>query len=271
MKVASAEASVLAKHPHRIEIELRDGVVIVGSDAHIRPGVTTTAMRAFQVFSHDLNPDVTVLDGDVLNFAKLSRHPPIGWWEERTEPADELEEGHAQLELIKGKRRIWPLGNHDAFFEKAVAQKLPELARVKGVHLKDHFPDWEPCWSLWINPGPGRSPVCIRHRPRGGSGANAGHTTTLYAGVSTVTGHNHYLGVSPFSDYWGIRYAVQTGTLAVPYGPQFVHYTEDAPVNWASGFSVLTFKDYRLLWPELVHVVNEAEGLVEFRGELIHV
>ena len=86
-----------------------------------------------------------------------------------------------------------------------------------------------------------------------------------------LTGHDHMLKVTPLADYWGIRYGVQTGTLAVPYEPQFVHYTEDNPVNWTSGFVILTFRNGKLLWPEVVHVLDEERGTFEFRGELLHV
>jgi len=59
------------------------------------------------------------------------------------------------------------------------------------------------------------------------------------------------------------------GTMAEPGGPQFIDYLEDNPVNWRSGFVVLTIKDGRMLWPEVVHVLDEQH--VEFRGEIIQV
>jgi hypothetical protein len=46
-------------------------------------------------------------------------------------------------------------------------------------------------------------------------------------------------------------------------GPQFT-YVEAGPLNWASGFAVLTFRDGRLLPPELVVVDG---GTAWFRGE----
>jgi hypothetical protein len=46
-------------------------------------------------------------------------------------------------------------------------------------------------------------------------------------------------------------------------------YLEDGPVNWRSGFAVLTMKDGKLLWPELVS--KHSEGVIDFRGSLIDV
>ena len=109
--------------------------------------------------------------------------------------------------------------------------------------------------------------MVIKHRYKGG--IHATHNNTLWAGKTVVTGHLHSLKVTPFSDYNGIRWGVDTGTLADPYGPQFENYTEQNPANWRSGFVVLTFKDGTLLDPEIVRVVGERK--VSFRGEVVRV
>lgn len=49
----------------------------------------------------------------------------------------------------------------------------------------------------------------------------------------------------------------------------FEDYLEASPTSWRSGFAVLTFKDGKLLWPEVVHKFDEDH--VEFRGDLIKV
>ena len=105
----------------------------------------------------------------------------------------------------------------------------------------------------------------IKHRYK--SGVHATHNNTVNAGISIVTGHLHSLKVTPFADYNGNRYGVDTGTLAEPYGPQF-DYGEGNPLNHRSGFAVLTFKDGKLLWPELVHKWSDTQ--VEFRGKVIN-
>ena len=61
----------------------------------------------------------------------------------------------------------------------------------------------------------------------------------------------------------------QSTTLADTDGPQFVDYMEAGPSNWRSGFAVLTFRDGRLLWPELVARVDDEH--IQFRGEVIEV
>lgn len=147
-------------------------------------------------------------------------------------------------------------------YETRLATVAPEYARVNGVHLRDSFPDWQPCWLVVINDS-----VVIKHRFRGG--IHATHNNVLWSGKSIFTGHLHSLKVTPLSDYNGTRWGGDCGTLADPYGPQFADYTELNPVNWRSGFIVLTFVNGRLMWPEIVHVISD--GQVEFRGEIIDV
>jgi hypothetical protein len=249
----------------RIDMKVSDGVVVVFSDAHYFPGVISTAHRALLKLIEQLKPVAVCANGDVFDGAGISRHPRIGW-DSKPGVMDELKAVKARMDEIeavsKGAQLIWQLGNHCARFETYLAANAPQFEGVKGFTLKDHFPFWRPCWGLWVN-----DDVVIKHRMRGG--IHATHNNTVNAGVTMVTGHLHSLKVTPFSDYRGTRFGVDTGTLADPYGPQFSDYTELGPTNWRSGFAVLTFRDGKLMWPELVHVLEE--GVAEFRGEFLHV
>lgn len=251
-----------SEKPTRLQYEIESGTVLVGSDAHYWPGIITTAHRGLVKFAKELRPKIIVMNGDVFDGAQASRHPPIGW-EDRPTLQQEIEacqERLGEIETACKSIKIWPLGNHDGRFETRLATVAPEYARVHGMHLKDHFGAWEPCWSVWIND------VVIKHRYKGG--LHAVFNNTVYSGKSMVTGHLHSLKVTPFTDYNGTRYGIDTGTLAEPFGDQF-EYMEDGPRNWRSGFSVLTFHKGKLLWPEVVPI-HDAEH-VEWRGELIRV
>lgn len=253
------------QHPYRLQLDISDGVVICGSDAHYWPGIVSTAHRAFCHLARELQPKAVVMNGDAFDGARISRHSPIGW-ENRPEVVAELEATKERLAEIEraapNAKRYWPLGNHDGRFETRLATVAPEYARINGFHLKDHIPYWHPCWAVWCN-----DDVVIKHRFK--SGIHAPHNNTKDAGTSFVTGHLHSLKVQPWTDYRGTRFGVDCGTMADIYGPQFVDYTEDNPRNWRSGFVVLTFHKGRLLWPELVHVIDD--GVVEFRGKVIEV
>lgn len=255
----------LDKHDAAKYIEVENGTVIIGSDAHYWPGIVTAAHKAFVHFIKELQPKAVILNGDVLDGATISRFPPIGWTDsDKPSLVQEMNACQQRLTEIedsctKSAHKIWTLGNHDGRFESKLAIAAPQYVKVHGVHLKDHFPSWRPAWACWVNDN-----VVVKHRWKGG--IHATHNNTVNSGKTMVTGHLHSLKVTPFSDYNGTRFGVDTGTLADCYGPQTVDYTELNPVNWRSGFAVLTFHKGKLLWPELVHVLNKSE--VEFRGKV---
>lgn len=205
------------------------------------------------------------MNGDSFDGATISRHPTIGW--ERNpnvkKEIDAVSERMGEIGRAAGNaRKVWPLGNHDYRFETRLAAVAREYSEVFGMHLKDHVPGWEACWSCWIN-----NDVVVKHRYKGGT--HATHNNTVYAGKTMVTSHLHSLKVTPFSDYNGLRWGVDTGALADPYGKQFLDYTEDNPRNHCSGFIVLTFVNGKLMWPEVVNVIDKTH--VCFRGKLIEV
>jgi hypothetical protein len=253
------------EHPHRIELDIQDGVVLIGSDAHYWPGEASTAHRALVKFCNDLTPAAVIMNGDAFDGASISRFPPIGW---ESAPTVAEEVGAVQRRLREltnatpDAAHIWTLGNHDGRFETRLATVAPEFAAVEGVHLRDHFPDWTPSWSVWIN-----DEVVVKHRFKGG--IHATHNNAMWSGKTMVTGHLHSLKCTPFTDYNGTRWGIDTGTLADPDGKQFTDYSEDAPKNHRSGFIVLTFKDGELMDPEMVRVWDETQ--VCFRGGLVGV
>lgn len=79
-----------------------------------------------------------------------------------------------------------------------------------------------------------------------------------------ITGHTHNLSAFPITDYNGTRWGVQTGCLADPHSSAFIHYIEDAPADWRSGFVLLSWENGKMLMPELVMVSGEDE--FQFRG-----
>ena len=257
----SGHVEQLDRHPAAVSLGIQDGHVLIGSDSHYLPGVVTTAHRAFVEFAKEYKPKVIIKNGDELDFPTISRF--THGWEARPSVADELENAAAMLgEIEKSAPKaelVWPVGNHDSRLETRIATQAPELAKMKGVHLKDHFnPRWRPCMACFIN-----KDVVVKHRVKGG--IHATRNNTLLAGRTVITGHLHSLKVAPHTDYNGTRWGVDCGTMADPYGPQFYGYTELSPLDWRSGFVLLTFAGGKLLWPETVWV--SGPDTVQFRGK----
>ena len=259
------------KYPGRINIKIQNGQVLIGSDFHIWPGEVSTCLRAFKKFVSDIKPDVVILNGDVMDFPTISKYAQS--WEKAPDVWEELEAAQDHLSDIvkrckRGSRKIWTLGNHDARFEAKIANSAPQMKKVKGVHLSDHFPLWEKAMSCMINEGIPGGATMIKHIPQKG-GVNSTRTSTLNAGVSTISGHLHAQNVRPYSDYaYYDRYGVDGGMVADKEHPAFA-YTNDNCLDWRSGFPLLTYQNTRLLYPELI--TKWSDDAVQFRGEIISV
>jgi hypothetical protein len=237
--------------------EVQNGHIFIASDCHYWPGEETVAHKAFVKLIGEMKPQSLVLNGDVFDGAQVSRHPPLMGVTTPT-PKQEIEACQDRLSEIanasKNAKKFWTFGNHDTRLFSRIAANSPELTDM--MSLFDYFPGWTTGWRIDVN-----NDIVIKHRWHGSLHSN--FQNTLKAGKSIVTGHLHMLKVTPFSDYNGRRWGVDSGTLAEPYGDQFV-YTESNPVNWCSGFVVLTIKDGMLLPPELCEVI---EGVAYFRGK----
>ena len=255
------------KFPGRLPIELKNGTALIGSDFHIWPGEPSTCLRAFKKFVADIKPNAVILNGDVMDFPRISRHPQN--WESAPDPQEEIEAAQDHLNDIaqvckRGTHKVWTLGNHDARFESMIANAAPQYRGVRGVHLSDHFGAWSKAMSCFINEGVEGGATMVKHRLKGGM--NATRANTLNAGVSMVTGHLHSQNVRPISDYRPHdRYGVDTGCVADKEHRAFT-YTEDSPLDWRSGFALLTYRDGILMPPELV--TKMSSNTVWFRGQI---
>jgi hypothetical protein len=263
--ITSPNSPTPSEHPARLHLEIEDGLVLIASDAHYWPGVVTTMHVAFVRACKEMKPQAVIMNGDVFDGARVSRHSPI-MWEEAPTVKQELEACQLRLgeiEQAAGKaEKIWTFGNHDARFESRLAAVASEYADVQGMHLKDNFAFWQPCWSVFIN-----DDVVAKHRFKGG--IHATHNNTLWSGKSIITGHLHSAKVTPLTDYNGTRWGVDSGTLCESPWVQAINYLEDNPVNWRSAFVVLTFHRGRLLQPELC--LQHAPFEVEWRGKVYRV
>jgi hypothetical protein len=244
-------------------INIEKGRVIVFSDAHFQPNEVTTAYKALLLMLKEFKGEIKaiVANGDIFDGSQASRHPRINWSQTPTvkEELEACQEFMGGIEKLAGNAElIWTLGNHDARFETFLSNAgITTYEGVLGFSLKDHFPLWKSCWSFWVN-----EDTCIKHRWKGGFGAT--RSNSLNSGTNMITGHTHNLSAFPITDYNGTRWGVQTGCLADPHSSAFIHYIEDAPTDWRSGFVLLSWENSKMLMPELVMVSGEDE--FEFRG-----
>lgn len=250
----------------RAHFTIENGLVFVGSDHHYDNGYVSVSHRGMIKLAGELEekPKLIVANGDVFDFPGISRHSDQGWTKKPSvkQALSVVDERLCELEkAAPNAERFWLWGNHDYRFEAKLCAQAPEYEGVRGFSLPDHFPRWRFAISLWIN-----DDLVIKHRFKGG--VHATHNNTVSSGKSMLTGHLHSLKVTPYDDYNGTRFGIDSGTMNDPYG-EHAEYTEDNPLNHRSGFIVLTFWKGRLLWPEIAAVVGENH--IQFRGKIIHV
>lgn len=228
---------------------------IIGSDFHIWDEQPTLIFQAFCKVAKIVKADGIIMNGDVIDGARISRHPQLR--ESHAPKIDkEIEAAKKLLGMIpKTKYRLWTVGNHDIRIDNYVAQNAGELSGYI-ISLQEHFPDWNMAYAFDINQ------TEVRHRFRGG--IHSAWNNSLHSGVNILTGHTHQLQITAVRDRNGTRYGVETGMLADPFGPQF-EYTEGAPGRWQQGFIVLSFDDDGyMLPPEICEMVR---GRPVFRGD----
>lgn len=258
----------LLEFPDWNHIEIKNGLLIVFSDAHLVPGHKSTAHRALLKFIHELKPDALIENGDLLDFASISRHHRIGWDKQMSVKVEMEWAGDCMHEFVKiGPKRMQKkktVGNHDQRFSGHISNNLGAYEGVKGFSLQDHLPGWPFSWAVRVND----DQLEVTHRWK--SGKHAVYLNAVHSGISYATGHLHSQKVEPMTDLRGDRWGVDVGTLASVYGPHF-RYLEAKPRDWRSGFAAFRFVNHKLRMPELIRVIDEEKGIVEFRGQDVHV
>jgi len=136
-KAQDALAAARAEKYEREMIEtVRNGTIIVASDCHYWPGMVSPAHEAMLRLIKALKPDIVVLNGDILDGARISRHARI-MWEKQPTLKDELhavQDRCAEIERAAGRARlVRTIGNHDARFENYWSANTPEGEDMPGM------------------------------------------------------------------------------------------------------------------------------------------
>lgn len=246
-------------------LEITDGTILVGSDAHYSPGHIPVAHKALCNLIADLGSQVkaVILNGDILDGGSISRHPRIRW-QKRPTVKDELEAVVARLgeieKIVKpGTKLMRTYGNHCARFETRLANQVPEFEGIGGFLLRDHLPFWEDSDRIDVN-----HDTVIIHDWH--SGLHSGWNDVLKGGCHTVTGHTHELSCKSHKGFKELHYGIKTGMLADEFQEEFDYRIGKPGMNWQSGFAVLTWVDGMLLYPEFAAVRDN--GKAYFRGKL---
>ena len=246
-------------------LEIQDGVVLVGSDAHYTPEVIPMAHKALCNLIVDLGSEVkaVVLNGDILDGGSISRHPRIRWKKPPSvkEELDAVIKRTTDIEqaIQPGTHLFRTYGNHCARFESRLSAQVPEYEGIGGFTLRDHLPKWADSDRIDVN-----EDMVILHDWH--AGVHSGWNDVLKGGCHTVTGHTHELGTKAHRGFKGTHYGIKTGMLADDDQKEFDYRLGKPGLNWQSGFAVLTWRNGVLLHPEFCAVRDD--GNAYFRGKL---
>jgi len=215
-------------------IEKKKTRCLIGSDWHIWPNEIAFAEKVFLRTLEKYKFDYVILNGDVMDQPAVSRHAPLPG-ESTLGIVEELEEAQRRVKEVEDRcgraKKLYTWGNHDERFDKNLINKAPELVGWPGMSLEDHFPKWTFCLSVDIC-----AKVVIKHFWQ--TSLHGAYLNTRYSGKTMITGHTHRGLIRPYHDYSGVRYGIETGTLADPFGPQF-RYVNNNPRDWHPGFLIL--------------------------------
>jgi hypothetical protein len=227
-------------YPAAVNIDVCSNVVLIGGDCHFWPDQNPLIWQAFVKVAHYLKPAVIILNGDVLDFSRISRHPRLRG-QNAPRVTEELDAAHLRLrELPSAPRKFWNCGNHCLRLDGYLANQAPEVDDFHGG-LSDRFSDWTFAYSTMIN---GNTEV--RHMWAGGE--HAAFNNARKTGINIVTNHTHGLEIRSIMDRRGTRYGIETGMLSDPSFPQY-EFDQGAVRRCAPGFVVLTYDEDGMMLP----------------------
>lgn len=237
-----------AKNVIDIETKLDNGLVIVGSDIHI-PFQDDRAVRAFVKHCKEKQPEVVVLNGDVLDMFMLSKFT-------KGEGRNPLEEITMCQGLFESLRKAVPnsdiyyvIGNHENRLEKYVLSKAPELASlIEDVFSIIKVEDFKirGCASVTFN----GNFVCKHGTLLGNKSGLSAIKEMENAYMSGATGHTHRL-CKYIARKAGRKFVwIETGCLC-DMNPEYMILP-----NWQQGFTELTFKDGKLHHSKIIEIEN---------------
>lgn len=231
-------------------LKLDNGKIMVASDIHF-PYEDKSAVTAFMKEVGLRKPDVIVLNGDLLDFYKLSKFSkdPTG-----KNPEEEIEMCKTFLKKLRkeaGKdcKIYYTIGNHSARLRKYILDNAPMVAGLmENVFslLKLEESNTIGCASLLVN-----DCFLFKHGSRLGNKSGLSAIKELEAHyLSGASGHTHRL------NRYSVRKAgrrfiwLETGCLC-DLNPEYM-----IDPDWEQGFGIITFEKGKLKNAQVYPIVK---------------
>lgn len=205
------------------------------SDTHY-PYEDKDAMTMVRAFMEDLQPDIVVLNGDILDCPTISKYAPRrGELLKETSLQDQLDYATDRLEELRetvpGARFEFIEGNHEDRLQLYLGSKAKELASLRVLD----FDQLAKLDDLGMNHTVYGQGVWLNDRLFCYHGQYIGSNWTdkerMSSGASTITGHQHQQRVSYHRDRSRSYKNVGQGCLC-SMNPPYLR----TPPNWQQGF-----------------------------------
>ena len=229
-------------------VKLKDGKVFVASDLHF-PYQDNKAIECFLKEVEDKKPDMVVLNGDLLDFYRLSRFTkdPSG-----KDPAEEIEMCREFLHRLRSITDVpiyYTIGNHETRLEKYILDQAPMIACLMDnvfQVIKTEDIGVIGCSRFTINDN-----FVFEHGTRLGSKTGLSAIKELEAHyLSGATGHTHRLARYSTRKA-GRRFIwLETGCLC-DLSPEYM-----IDPHWEQGFGIVEFKSGRLKNATVISIEN---------------
>ena len=226
--------------------KIKDGTVLIGSDFHI-PFQDKDAVDCFISKAIELQPDSIVINGDLLDFYRLSRFSKG----EGRNPMEEIEEAKAILKSLRrycpDSKIFYPIGNHESRLEKYVYDRAPEI-----ISIIDNFYEILQCETIGVK---GCHKVIFNNEFICKHGSLLGSKSSLSAikeiersFSSGATGHTHRL--AKFITRKAERKFIwlETGCLCT-MKPEYM-----LEPDWQQGFAVVEFRKGKLYKADVIEI-----------------
>lgn len=251
--------------------------VAVLSDIHF-PHHHLDAVTTAQDILLDINPELVILNGDIIDLESLSRFDPTDKMEVHVAREIDVAVDFANSFTKNGIDVVFVPGNHESRFEKSIyGDKRSKLRGLSGLTLKEQFYarglDKN---ARWLSEAPGcpgwwhsSTQTLVRHGDRQSSGSgsvNIAHKLIREnPGINVVHGHHHKAQMQ-----------TQTVLKTVRFGISNPHLSGDhdyaSHPNWQRGFTLLQFvgasrlRDCTRVFPHIVLI--DEDGVAAYGGKV---
>lgn len=231
-----------------IEIELKDGIIAVASDFHV-PFQDMKAVEAFLDYCAEVQPNIIVINGDLVDMYMLSRFAKG----EGRNPMAEIDEARTILERIrmtcKNAEIYYVIGNHEQRLEKTILTKAPELASliedIFSIFRLDNL-EIKGVGTITVNDN-----FVFKHGNLLGNKSGLSAIKEMEnAYLSGATGHTHRLA-KYIARKAGRKFVwLETGCLC-SMEPEYM-----LNPNWQQGFGMIQFENGKVKRAEVLEIEN---------------